>query len=48
MLRITPRHLGQLRKSGDFPTPFFVGKRPRWSRTTIEKWMDQGGSSHSQ
>ena len=45
LLRITRPTFNQLRSTGGFPPPFYVGSHPRWRRSAVEEWMDQGGSS---
>lgn len=43
-LGITRRLLQQLRTGGQFPSPFFVGSYPRWTRQALLDWIASGGS----
>ncbi len=41
-LRIHPRDLRRLILAGEFPPGIQVGRRLRWDRRTIGKWLDAG------
>jgi excisionase family DNA binding protein len=41
-LRIHPRDLRRLVLAGEFPAGIKVGRRLRWRKTTLEKWLDAG------
>lgn len=42
ILRVHPRDLRRLVLAGEFPAGIKVGRRLRWRRTTLEKWLDAG------
>lgn len=44
-LRIHPRDLRRLILAGEFPAGIQVGRRLRWERRTLEKWLDSSAKS---
>lgn len=47
MLRISERHLTDLRhEDPTFPAPRMLGSLPRWSPTTIRRWVEQADANH--
>lgn len=39
-LRISERQLDRMRDQGLVPSPITVGSSPRWSRSSIIKWVE--------
>ncbi len=42
MLSISRAHVWKLLSSGRLPRPVRLGRSVRWSRTTLEAWMEAG------
>lgn len=42
MVRISLRTLWRLLSGRKFPRPVYVGKSPRWWRSVIIGWLDEG------
>jgi excisionase family DNA binding protein len=40
LLQIDLRTLRQLRRAGEAPREFSVGRSPRWRRADVERWME--------
>lgn len=39
------RHIDNLVARGDFPSPVYLGRSPRWRRSDIEQWIADGCQS---
>ena len=48
LLRIHPRDLRRLVLEGAFPAGFKVGRRLRWRRATVERWISRAEVDASQ
>jgi excisionase family DNA binding protein len=40
-LGCSPKHVRRMAEKGQLPQPVKVGRLYRWSRQTIENWLDQ-------
>ena len=47
LLRVGRTGLWRIRKDPAFPQPIMIGRRPRWRRADIDRWLDgkSGGQS---
>ena len=41
LLRVDVRTLRAMRRGGELPRGFLVGRSPRWRRSTIDAWMER-------
>lgn len=42
LLRCTPKHIYELRKSKQIPKPLRVGRAIRWDPRVLERWIAEG------
>jgi excisionase family DNA binding protein len=42
LIQCSDRHVSNLRREGRMPAPVKLGQLVRWSRKTIEEWIEAG------
>ena len=42
LLSVSERHLRKLHAAGQLPRPIRLGRSVRWSRATLERWIELG------